>query len=57
MSTGAACIDSGEPSYVLSALGIDKEISQCAIRVGFGRFNTEQEVEYAAKKISEIVLK
>jgi cysteine desulfurase len=51
-STGSAC-ESGsiEPSRVLTAIGIDTEEAFNTIRFGFGRFNTDDEIEIAAEKI------
>lgn len=50
VSTNAAC-SSGviQPSHVLLALGLTENEAESTIRVGFGRFNTRQEVEAAAK--------
>ena len=53
MSAGAACLsdevasDEGEPSYVLTALGIDKKTAFESVRFSFGRFTTEEEVDLA----------
>jgi cysteine desulfurase len=52
LSTGAAC-NSGaqEPSYVLRALDIDWNDAHCTIRIGLGRFNTNDEVDQAGTEI------
>jgi cysteine desulfurase len=39
------------------ALGLDDEQAHSSIRFSFGRFSTEEEVDYAIKKIREAVLK
>jgi cysteine desulfurase len=58
VSSGSACMSAvPEPSYVLKALGIDKERFHSSIRFGLGRFNTEEEVDYAAKKVVQEVKK
>lgn len=46
VSAGSAC-SSGriEPSHVLQAMGYDKEITDCALRVSLGWATTEMEVE------------
>jgi cysteine desulfurase len=56
VSTGSACTsESVEPSYVLQALGLPHEISAGSIRIGFGRFTTQSEIDYAARRIAEEV--
>ena len=47
-SSGSACTSASlEPSYVLRALGVDVELAHTSIRFGLGRFNTEEEVDWA----------
>jgi cysteine desulfurase len=59
VSSGSACssadLDNARVSYVLKAIGLDEEPARCTIRVGLGRFNTEEEIEYAGKRIMEAV--
>ncbi|MEE9392137.1 MAG: aminotransferase class V-fold PLP-dependent enzyme [Planctomycetota bacterium] len=56
VSSGSACnSDTIEPSYVLRGLGLDDERALGAIRFGFGRFNTEQEIDEAAKIVTQAV--
>ncbi|MFQ5973534.1 MAG: aminotransferase class V-fold PLP-dependent enzyme [Alphaproteobacteria bacterium] len=55
ISTGSACTSATvEPSYVLRAIGLDDEQAASSVRVGFGRFTTEAEVDYAARRIGEV---
>ncbi|HAQ60401.1 TPA: cysteine desulfurase NifS [Candidatus Delongbacteria bacterium] len=56
VSTGSAC-STGEikPSRVLSAIGRTAEEAQSSIRFSVGRFNTEEEIEFAAAKVIEAV--
>ena len=52
VSSGSACTSASlEPSYVLRALGVDVELAHTSLRLGFGRFTTEEEVEYAVDRI------
>jgi cysteine desulfurase len=52
VSTGAACSSANrEPSYVLRALGRDVELAQSSLRLSFGRFSTEAEIDQAAAAI------
>ena len=46
VSSGSACASgAGEPSPVLLALGIDADTAKKAIRVSFGKDNSEADVE------------
>lgn len=56
VSSGSACTsDSLEPSYVLRALGVDETLAHTSLRIGFGRFTTEEEVNNAVQCIVEQV--
>jgi len=56
-STGSACTAAEvEPSYVLRALGIGDDLARSSIRLGLGRFTTEDEAERAAAEIIRAVL-
>ncbi|MGA9407183.1 MAG: aminotransferase class V-fold PLP-dependent enzyme [Bacteroidota bacterium] len=59
ISSGSACssadLDAASVSHVLSAIGIDDELSRCTVRIGLGRFNTEEEITFAGKKIVEAI--
>ncbi|WP_134612402.1 aminotransferase class V-fold PLP-dependent enzyme, partial [Pseudomonas aeruginosa] len=58
VSSGSACTSASlEPSYVLRALGRNDELAHSSIRFTFGRFTTEEEIDYAAKKVVEAVSK
>ncbi|MGK8195305.1 aminotransferase class V-fold PLP-dependent enzyme [Burkholderia cepacia] len=46
-STSACNSASGAPSHVLTAIGLDAETAGRTVRVSFGRFTTEQDVDFA----------
>ncbi len=55
-STGSACTaGSVEPSHVLRAMGVEPSWIQGTLRFSLGRYNTEQEVDFAAEKMPGIV--
>jgi cysteine desulfurase len=52
VSSGSACTSASlEPSYVLRALGVDEELAHTSLRIGLGRFTTEQEVDTAVEEL------
>jgi len=58
VSSGSACTSASlEPSYVLRALGVTDEMAHSSIRFSFGRFTTEEDVDYAIGKIRHAVEK
>lgn len=51
-SAGSACASgSGRPSHVLRAIGLSDRTARTAIRIGFGRYTREEELERAAAAI------
>lgn len=56
VSTGSACTSGAlEPSHVLTAIGLSREDAYSTLRIGIGRFTMESELEYAARRISQVV--
>jgi cysteine desulfurase len=56
LSSGSACTSASmEPSYVLKALGLDDSLAHSSLRLGLGRWTTNEEVDYAITRIGETV--
>jgi cysteine desulfurase len=56
VSAGAACASGAvEPSPVLTAMGVPRELAVCALRFSLGRTTTEGDVEQALAAIGEAV--
>ncbi|BBD97886.1 cysteine desulfurase [Sphingobium amiense] len=53
-SLGSACASgSGRPSHVLRALGLTDAQARGAVRIGFGRYTSRDDVERAAEALNE----
>lgn len=53
-SAGSACASgSGRPSHVLRAIGLSDAQAKSSIRLGFGRFTTEADIDIATKRIAQ----
>ena len=58
VSSGSACTSASlEPSHVLQSMGVGDELAHSSIRFGFGRFTTEEEVDFAAEQVITAVRK
>ncbi|MFC5404223.1 cysteine desulfurase family protein [Cohnella soli] len=58
ISSGSACSSSSSlPSHVLKAIGLPDEQIRSSLRIGLGKFSTNDEVEQAANIIAESVKK
>ena len=58
VSSGAACTTASpglDPSHVLRAIGLSDELARASLRFGLGRWTTEEEIDYAADKVSSLV--
>lgn len=56
ISTGSACSSGVEaPSHVLQALSLPEEIADGSLRIGLGKFTTEEELNAAAEILVEAV--
>lgn len=57
VSSGSACTSgSVQPSHVLKAIGYDDDTARSSIRISFGRFNNESDIEVLVKGLSEILV-
>jgi cysteine desulfurase len=58
LSSGAACTSTNpEPSHVLRALGLSDDLTRASLRFGLGRFNTQEEVDFAAASVAQSVFR
>jgi cysteine desulfurase len=56
VSMGSACMSgSGEPSYVLKAMGYSTDDAKSSLRVSFGRYTTETEIAALIQALVECV--
>lgn len=52
VSSGSACAK-GKPSHVLSAMGIDRDRADSALRISFSKLNTKADVDVLCEGIAE----
>ena len=58
VASGSACSsDSGEPSHVLLAMGVDEDLARGAVRVSFGMNNTVEQVQHFLKALEYEVVR
>ncbi|TFU03869.1 cysteine desulfurase [Polymorphobacter arshaanensis] len=56
VSSGSACAaQSGRPSHVLLALGRSPQAARASLRLGWGRFTTEADIDTAASELNAVV--
>jgi cysteine desulfurase len=56
ISTGAACSSGAqEPSHVLRAMRLTEEMQESALRISTGKFNTVEEIDFAASEIAQVI--
>ena len=58
ISTGSACSSGvAAPSHVLRAMNLSEELIEGSLRIGLGKFTTEEEIEQSAEIIPDAVKK
>lgn len=52
VSTGSACVSTSvEPSYVLQAIGVPRELAHASIRFSFGRYTKKEDIDLALNNV------
>lgn len=55
-SSGSACTSASlEPSYVLRALGVRQDLAHTSFRMAFGRFTTDEEIDFTTNLLKQRV--
>ncbi len=55
-SSGSACTSGSlDPSHVLLAIGLDHGIAHGSLRLSLGKYNTEEDIDYALQVIPQVV--
>lgn len=58
ISTGSACSSSThEAPYVLLAIGLERDLANCSIRLSLGKMNDDESIEKALNVLSEVCAK
>jgi cysteine desulfurase len=56
VSSGSACSsDSTEPSHVLMAMGVNRELARSAIRISLGKDSTQEQVQNLCVTLDELI--
>jgi len=56
LSSSSACSSAdSQPSLILMNLGLSEALASASLRIGLGRFTTEDEVDFAVAKIAQVV--
>ncbi|MCB0727361.1 MAG: IscS subfamily cysteine desulfurase [Ignavibacteriae bacterium] len=56
LSTGSACTSASmSPSHVLTAIGRDNNLGSSSLRISFGRFTTEEEIDFVCEKVTSAI--
>ncbi|MDO7788716.1 cysteine desulfurase NifS [Desulforamulus aquiferis] len=56
ISSGSACTSGSlEPSHVLTAIGLSKEVAHGSLRLTMGKYNTEEDIEYFLEVLPPVI--
>ena len=56
VSSGSACSSTNpEPSHVLRSIGLSDDMTRASLRFGLGRFNTDEEIDFAVELVTQSV--
>lgn len=56
LATGSACSsDNTEVSHVLRAMGLSEAMARSSLRISFGKFSTEEEIDFAINEIKNAI--
>lgn len=56
ISSGSACASAAlDPSFVLKGIGLSDSEAHSSLRFSLGRFSTEEEVDFAAQQLKDVV--
>jgi cysteine desulfurase len=56
VSVGSACSSGSlKPSHVLRAMGLSELAAFCSVRFSWGKFTTEDDIDYAVEQTKEVV--
>jgi cysteine desulfurase len=57
VSAGSACTSGMiQPSHVLKAIGYDDKIAKSSLRISFGRFNSESDVDEFVRVLKDVII-
>ncbi|MBD3168814.1 MAG: aminotransferase class V-fold PLP-dependent enzyme [candidate division Zixibacteria bacterium] len=56
VASGSACSSgSTEPSHVMLAMGVKPEIARGSVRISFGKFTTDEDIEYTLEQLPPVI--
>ena len=55
VGTGSACSSKNKQSRIAKAIGLNSDYSEGMLRIGFSKYNTEEDVRFLAEKLADCV--